>query len=99
MRVKAIQRMYYGKQMREPGDVYEMDDRESNEAMILSTLGKIEIVKDETATPKYRTAALKAEEPTEEPKRPAQPMTTEDNPLVGGQRRFYRRRDMKAEGT
>jgi hypothetical protein len=108
MRVKALQKIYYGRQDRQPGDTYDMDDREAAEAKILAVLGKIEIVasapeskKSEAPvktepTTRYRAAALSAEE---EPSASAEPMTTENTgALTGGERkRFYRRRDMKAE--
>jgi hypothetical protein len=98
MKVKAIEKMYYGGRDRMPGEVYEMDDRQGVEINVLCLLKKIELVKGEApteqsaaATPTesidlpltYRTSDLKAEEP--------QP---EEEPT---KRRYYRRRDSRAE--
>jgi hypothetical protein len=97
MRVRAIQRMYYGRRMREPDETYEMDDREESEAKILVALGKIEILKEQiakAAPAKIETRALKAEEPPAPT--PAKVMSTETAPELTP-RRYYRRRDLKAE--
>lgn len=98
MRVKALQSMYYGKRMRAVDEEYDMDDREGSEANILAALGKIEILK-----PKLEARVMKAEAPqpvqqAEEPKStPVQPMGTESADALTGNRRVYRRRDLKAE--
>ena len=44
MKVKALQPIYYGGQQYAPGDEYEMDDRDGQEAATLVALGKIEIL-------------------------------------------------------
>ena len=91
MKVKAVQSMYYDRRMREPGDVYDMDDREEATAKLLEMLGKIEIVKSTeapTPPPQYETAELKAVPPPSEPELP-------DNDVMG--KRVYRRRDLRAE--
>jgi hypothetical protein len=100
MRVKAIQRMYYDKKDRLPGEEYEMDDREYGEAKILAVLGKIEIMPKETVAARrtYETAAVKAEDqPEEKPAAPVAMTTDNSDALVSSPRRQYRRRDMKAE--
>jgi hypothetical protein len=75
MKVRALQPGYYAQQQREPGDEYEMDDREEKEAKVLAALGKIEILgADDSEQPKQR----QPEPPQEPPKSPAQPMTTEN---------------------
>ena len=72
MRVRAITTIYYSKHQYEPGEEYDMDDREEGEAKILHALGKIEIIdlpKQKTAkpaplqtkVPEYQTRAM---EPT-----------------------------------
>jgi hypothetical protein len=99
MRVKALQYMYYARREYHVGDEYDMDDREEAEARLLQTLGKIQILdrkleaqKKIVEAPSYRAAELKAE-----PEPPsAEPMRAEDSALTGP-RRYYRRRDMKAE--
>ena len=104
MRVKAKQYMYYQRREYHAGDEYDMDDREAQDAKLLQTLGKIEIIdipKGEHPPPlKYRTAHVAAEQPqAEEPKSTSvSPMTAEANPIAdtGAPRRYYRRRDMKA---
>lgn len=99
MKVKAKEYMYYNRREYFAGDEYEMDDREEQAARLLALLGKIEIInipKDEPkkAAPQYQATAVKAEEP-----KPAEAMKTEDAPdlLPVGPRRYYRRRDLKAE--
>lgn len=98
MRVKALQKGYYNRRDRMPGEVYEMDDREEAQAKLLSILGKIEIL------PGHTTRAMKAEEPqqptepaadqTTEPSTEVQPMTTDS--LTSPHTNRYRRRDMRA---
>jgi hypothetical protein len=103
MQVKAIQKVYYAGRDRNPGEVFEMDDRQYTDINILCVLGKIEKVATATAKPTrtYQTADLSAQkepqEPVEKPKETGVPkvMTTESGLPTG--RRYYRRRDMKAE--
>jgi hypothetical protein len=94
MRVKAIEKTYYDRQDRMPGDVFEMDDRESVQIKILSVLGKIEVLNasEKTQAPSYTAKIVEAEE--EEPRKSGA-MTTEGDSLTP--RRVYRRRDMRAE--
>jgi hypothetical protein len=100
MRVKALQKFYYNRRDILPGESFDMDDRESGEARILSVLGKIEILPTQPA--KLETRALVAEEPPAAPEPPpveqpvAAPMTTQSADALTG-RRVYRRRDMRAE--
>lgn len=100
MRVRAKQYMYYQRREYHAGDEYDMDDREAQDAKLLATLGKIEIIdvqKAAPAPPKYHTAVAKAEEPEDRPTA-VEPMSTEDGPVDRPvPRRYYRRRDMKAE--
>lgn len=94
MRVRALQKIYYARQDRMPGDVYEMDDRESVDIKILTALGKIEILRDELvpAPQVYETKVVEAEPA------PVEPMATDNSePVLGAPRRTYRRRDMRAE--
>ena len=103
MRVKAIQKIYYDRRDRMPGDVYDMDDREMSEARTLAALGKIEIlpsepVKRQEPPPKPVVATSSAPDTPEQPKIESKIMTTETSgDLVGQSRRYYRRRDMKAK--
>lgn len=99
MRVKAIQRMYYNRRDYKPGETYDMDDREEGEAKTLALLGKIEILKEEKPAQPPRPVQTKVATP-EPDKPPAEPLTTENTPFVGEgapSRRYYRRRDLKAE--
>jgi hypothetical protein len=93
MQVKALQYMYYDRREYQAGDTYEMDDREEATAKLLAVLGKIEIVKaavtDVGTAPTYETAAVVAEEPAAVDDTPA--------PESGERKRYYRRRDMRAE--
>jgi hypothetical protein len=93
MRVKALQPMYYSRQMHAAGDEYDMDPREEAEAKVLALLGKIELLSfakneskniTENITPPL-TYSVAAEEP--EP----------DNEEEPRKRGYYRRRDMRAE--
>jgi hypothetical protein len=101
MRVRAVQKIYYGRRDRHPGDTYDMDDREESEAKILAAIGKIEILGPEAKKPapavEYRTAALEPEPAPAAAE--AKPMTTteDDEALTSGTKRYYRRRDMRAE--
>lgn len=99
MRVKALQPMYYGRQMRAVGEEYDMDEREAQEVKILSLLGKIEVVKkaEEPVAPvfdafEYKTTAFEGDKP--EPAPDPQPAA---EPATGERKRYYRRRDMRAE--
>jgi hypothetical protein len=97
MKVKALQKIYYAGQDRNPGDEFEMDDRESVNINILTVLGKIEQVAVAKAAPTaltYQTRAIKAEQPEEKKEEP-NVMTVADFPSTS--RRVYRRRDMKSE--
>ena len=102
-RLKAVEvAAHYDKQMRAPGDEYEMDDREEGSAKILQTLGRLEIIEhakpDVGKAATYETAEMKAEEKTDDPDASVEPMTTENTDALTPSKRVYRRRDMKAEG-
>lgn len=100
MHVKALQKGYYDRRDRMPGEVYEMDDREADQAKLLSILGKIEIL-----PVGYITRAMKVEEPkqqqlAEQPvEQPVELPSTEVAPMTTDSltpRNRYRRRDMRA---
>ena|SRR6185503_2282130 len=107
MRVRALKKTYYNKSDRMPGDIFEMDDRESVDVKVLTALGTIEVVKEEEQKPEVsvrqplyqRTAIEPDPEPSSErkPEPSSDPMTTEGNTLTDTPRRTYRRRDMRAE--
>ncbi len=108
MKVRALEKMYYDKRDRMPGDVYDMDDRESSAINLLVAIKKIEIVADEpapasaAAAPTYTTKVMQPEQPVAQDKTqsemPPGPMTTDNTEgLTGGPRRIYRRRDMRSE--
>ena len=112
MRVKAIESMYYNRRQYKPGEEYEMDDREAQEANLLVLLGKIELVKKD-ATKAAATKAAKTEWPIPiapqhhttavepEPKPPAEEGTPAEGEEGGEEekvrRKYYRRRDLRAE--
>lgn len=104
MRVKALKKTYYNRRDVLPGETYEMDDREEAQARALEAIGTIEILKgDQPKQPppqQLRTASLKPESATlggAESSSQVGPMTTSDSGLVPSAKRFYRRRDLKAE--
>ena len=76
MKVKALQPIYYAGQQYAPGDEYEMDDRDGQEARVLVDLGKIEISKDDAAP--QQAPEPPSPVPAEPPKSPARAMTTEN---------------------
>lgn len=102
MRVKALQKFYYNRRDMLPGETFEMDDREAGEAKILSTLGKIEILKQtmEAQPAKQPQKQQQQAAPPEtlpslqEQRAAVGPMTTDSGMPM---RRQYRRRDLKAE--
>src|SRR5262245_7810677 len=97
MKVRALEKTYYDRRDRMPGDIYDMDDREEAQAKLLAILGKIEFVQaapgsllDAPKQTAYVTAHVTQEaEPEAEPEKP------NINPATG--KRFYRRRDMRPE--
>lgn len=108
MRVRAVTKMYYSRREYQPGDTYDMDDREESEAKILHALGKIEIIDLPGKTPKYQTRALEPEQQQHQEQHQLEqqqsatevsPMTTETaaplTPPGPGPR--YRRRDMRPQ--
>lgn len=104
MRVKAKEKMYYAGREYKPGEEYEMDDREHQDAHILTILGKIEKVENAPkATPParssqtYRTAAVQPEPETEAPEATAKAEEEERGTEEGTRRRYYRRRDLRSE--
>lgn len=98
MRVKVLdQPYYYSRRMWAVGEELDIDDREEGEAKILEALGKLSIVKTKPAARTYETTAVKAE--------PAEPVAVQletdtaaaDDQPQSERKRYYRRRDMKAE--
>lgn len=98
MRVKSLSRdNYYDRKMRPVGEVYEMDDREEANAIILEKLGKLEIMREKAApppkpAPEPRPAAQVVETKSDAPEEPAE---APESSSPG--RRTYRRRDMRAQ--
>ena len=77
MKVKALQPIYYAGQQYAPGDEYEMDDRDGQEARVLVDLGKIEMCKEDAAPQQAGAPSPYASDPPPEPpKSPARVMTT-----------------------
>jgi hypothetical protein len=84
MRVKALQSIYYNRQMRAVGDEYDMDAREEQSAKLLALLGKIKIL-EQQAREQIKPAPV--EPPPEE----------QHHQRDTEGKRTYRRRDMRVE--
>jgi hypothetical protein len=101
MRVRAIEKIYYGGRDRRPGDEYEMDDREDVQINVLCLLGKIERTK--SADPPKRPREEERPQKPSEPEKPPEPeKSTATSPMTTGSGlsenpRRYKRRDMRAE--
>ena len=82
MKVKALAPIYYGGTQYAPGDEYEMDDRDGQEAATLVALGKIEILPKQS---QWNVMPGEEAEPIpskEQPKSPARVMTTENTSTI-----------------
>ena len=89
MKVRALEKIYYERRDRMPGEVFDMDDRESVNIRLLCVLKKIELVgRDE----KVETAAMRPMDPPPERKDESPPAEASQDPE---RRRQYRRRDMR----
>jgi hypothetical protein len=93
MRLRATCEVWYAGKTRHPGDVFTVEDNDTQNGRILIGIGKAEEIKDEPAPvrPK-KAAALPVEEPKQPESEPVEPMTTDALP-----KRRYARRDMQAE--
>lgn len=100
MRVRALQKTYYDRRDRMPGETYEMDDREEMQAKLLQAIGTIEILPTQRPAVEARVVEAEADAGggSVDDDRPTDPAAADDatEPPRRG-RQFYRRRDMRAQ--
>jgi len=87
MRVRALKYYYHDKTEHQVGDEFEMDDRQMNEVNILCVIGTLE--KIAPAQKPTTTLIARVMEPVVAQK--------EEEPETATTRKYYRRRDMRAE--